>query len=79
MPRSRKRPALCLCGKCGLPATRRGLSSSCYQAALRDINKGKTTWEALIARRKALPAIPAHQRRRSGIGEVIDELAASHG
>lgn len=79
MPRSKKRPAKCLSPGCGGKAYSRGLCRSCYQAALRDVGLNKTTWAALEKIGLSKEAKSAHRRRRTPIGKVIDELAASRG
>jgi hypothetical protein len=75
MPRRNRKAGVCLCGgACGAPLKARGLSRSCYQAAKRDIARGRTTWKELEAAGLALPAIPPERSRRSPIGKKIDAL-----
>lgn len=48
--------AVCLRPDCTRPASRRGLCRSCYNQAGRYVRDGRTTWTALEADGKVLPA-----------------------
>lgn len=61
---SGKAPAKCLCG-CGQLAKVRGLSSACYRAAMRTIEKGLATEEQLVQQKLIAAAQRGGRPRKS--------------
>lgn len=60
----------CVCG-CGRPATGgRGLWESCYRKARKEIIAGRTSWEELESKGKALPKLSVKERRDNWIGRT---------
>lgn len=63
----------CLCGRCGKSAEIRGLSTACYQAALRAIEAGDVNEQYLLDNGLMLPA---YQSPRSGFRSALAECLA---
>ena len=59
------------CLICENKAVARGLCHNCYQAATRDIKKGKQTWEKLEGYKIALPL---KHKQKSEFRKAMDEI-----